>query len=487
MYKPSKRKIEKGLIAERPPYFENYGYEYTFFYYDHQNVVQIMQDWLSTRNQRMYKLQLTEDKPHFLIGIPGTAHLEVVRTAKKEITYANGTTGYAATYVAVFTRWQYYGPNLFMGDEMNEMLTGLELGLVKMDPYTWVRTIPSKTHLISNRGASPETFELDGTDRTLTREEAAEKKLTEEYLADRLNAMGLAVQGGTPLAQVAPPFPNPLIEERVQRNLKLAEEKKNAPEPKKPEKPAERVLKDYTAYFEVEVDEPLDPFIHARIDERKNIIREPQDHVFNEVRLAGITLYKRPEGQSSYSTFYSDSLDRDNFLYVSDSRVAFINRRYNKKEAGGWVGFGGASAFVIGEALNLASKARKAVQRRDKALAGHLRYEWIGLVGFQHKYKTFGHEVIRFVYKDLNKTTWMLSCDLAGGVDAEVLANDIVRRLAAYRLRMTNERSEETNIELQKFYRGVPIEKEADPKKFSAAILPGSLFASKGSEYRPVN
>ncbi len=507
MYKPNKRKVEKGLIANRPSYFENYGYEYTFFYYDHQNVVQLMTDWLSTRNQKMYKIHLTEGKPHFLLEIIGTCLLEIYQASKKEITYSNGVTGYAVSYVAVFKRWEYYGSELFMGDEMNEMLTGLELGLVNMDPYTWVRTIPSKAHLKNNVGARPEVFESLYVERTLTREAAAEKKLTEEYLADRLNSMGLAVQGGTPLAQVAPPFPNPLIEERVQNNLKLAEETKSSESnqgsasqgaanqgagaqgaaDQGAETQEERVLKDYPAYFEVSVDEPLDPFIHARIDEHKNIIQEPHDHIFQEVRLAGVTLYKRPKGASSYSEFYSDSLDRDNFLYVSDCRIAFINRKYNKKEAGGWVGFGGASAYVIGEAMNLASMARKAIQRRDKALAGHIRYEWIGLIGFQHKNKAFGHEMIRFLYKDLNRTTWMLSCNLAGGSNAELLANDIVRRLASYRLRMTNERSEETNQELQKYHMGMPIQREADPKEISVAILPGNLFATKGSNFRPEN
>ncbi|MBP5417923.1 MAG: hypothetical protein J6Y58_10435 [Clostridiales bacterium] len=484
-YKPNKKKLENGLIANRLNYFYTYGYEYTFYCTDIYALRQWMANWFATQNQRLFKMKPIDEKPDFIIGVPKQAVMEVFKTESKETVFPNGLNGYAVSFVAAFNSWADSSIGPYYGDEMNEMLTVLEKGILQMDPLAWVRMLPAKTHLTNGIGSRPELWEVTSVDRTLTREAASEKKLEEGYLADILSAMGVFANGGTIMARAMNAPVNPLIAERVERNLKREEERKNAPpEENGAQEPEENTLIKYTAYFEVSVGEFLDPFIHAQIDENKNIIPEPLDQGLAEIPLAGVTLYAKRKGEQRYSTYYSNSMNHDNFMYISNSRIAFINRKYNKDEGGGWIGFG-TGAAIVAEAINLGSKAVNAVQRRDKALAGHLRYEWIGVVGYRHKQGMMGHESIRFVYRDLENTKWLLHFDLAGGIDAELLANDVLRRASAYRLMMTDQPSDETCEILMEFANGKPMERNSDPKEFSSEVIPECYAATKGAKFRP--
>ena len=487
MYKPSKRLMAQGTIPERGPYFNEFGYEYTFYMNDHNDLVQPLKAWLETQNKRMFGSRFYEDRPVIVIGVPG-CQLEVYRTGKKEVDFPNGTKGNAVTYCAFFSRWENYGNILSMGDEMNMILTAVETTLVGIDPLTWIRELPLERHVTNGIMSRPEKWEAKQPDTGLTREAAAEKKLSEGFLADRLNAAGLQVNGGSPMAAAYQVPVNPMIPERVQRNLEKAEAAKNAPPVQEEPIQKEKIIKEYPPMFLVETGEPLDPFIHACIDENKNIIREPQDHVFIEVPLAGIAIYSRPKDAKNYSQVYRSNVNRDNFLYVSDSRIALINRKYNKNEAGGWIGFGSLTAYAVSSLLNGAEKAFKAAQRREKALAGHIRYEWIGIVGYRYKQKMLEDNTVRVVYRDRNDTLWNVELALTKDTDAAALANDLVRRIAVYRSRMTDKKGEKA-MQFCRTYAGgmAGIVPEQNPSKISSLVIPEICYAGTGAEYRPAD
>ena len=509
MYKPGKRLLAKGIIPERQPYFNEFGYEYTLYIADHQVLVNAMRGWLDADKSGCFRYKFFDDQPVFVIVGFGWK-LEVHRTAVQEN---------AASYLAFFSRWENRGNILSNGDDMNRALTALETNLASIDPLVWVRDLPQERHVTNGIMSRPEIWEGKWPNTRLTREAAEQKKLTEGYLADRLNAGGIAVNGGTPMAQAYAVPEHPLVTARVKRNLELEEAARNAP-PKEEKKricsacgarikadakfcpycgsevvksldelaAEEETLKKYPPLFVTEVGEPLNPFIHACIDENKNIIPEPQDHSLTEIQLSGIVINAKAKGVQQYSRVYASTANRDNYLYVSDSRLVVINRKYNKDEAGKWIGFGGLTAFAVSELLNGAEKAVKAAQRKDKALAGHIRYEWIGMIGFRRRQKMLEDNCVRLVYKDLEGTTWNVELDLTRDTDPERLANDILHRLAAYRSRMRDQREEKMNAFLQTYAHGASgITPNPDPARTSSITVPEFFFASKGSVYRPAD
>ncbi len=507
MYKPSKKLVAKGIIPERQPYFNEYGYEYTLYIQDHSVLAGAMQGWLDAEKMRGVKYKFFPDEPVFVIVGYGWK-LEVHRTAAMEN---------AASYLAFFSRWEVTGNVLNLGDDMNRVLTALETNLLAVDPLTWVRDVPQERHVTNGIMSRPEIWEGKWPDTRLTREAAAEKKLAEGYLADRLNAAGFAVNGGTPMAHAYNVPEHPLVAARVQKNLERAEAAKNAPAPEEKKRTCTACgaqiradakfcphcgaavvksldeldreaesLKQYPPMFVVEVGEPLNPFIHACIDENKNILPEPQDHSLTEIPLAGVVVNAKKKGEKQYTRVYASNVNRDNFLYVTDSRLALINRKYNKNEAGSWIGFGGLTSYAVASLLSGAEKAIKAAQRKDKALAGHIRYEWIGIIGYRRKQKMLEDNCVRVVYKDMEGTTWNVEFDLTRETDPELLANDILRRTAAYRGRMRDDRAEKMQAFITRYRDGAEkIVPEADPAKTSSVTVPEFFFASKGSAYRP--
>ena len=511
MYRPSKRQVAKGLIPERDAYFIEKGYEYTLYMGEHSVLAQAIQNWLDA--EKMHNVgsrNYDEANPAFVIGGMGWK-LEIHRTGKRDT---------AVTYIAFFSKWENIGNELTLGDNMNRALTGLEQVLLSIDPLTWVRELPQERHVTNGIMSRPEKWEGKWPNVHLTREAAAAQKLTEGYLADRLNAMGFAANGGSPLAAAYNVPENPMITARVARNLEKEEKDRAAaeqaakrvcpncgtelrpeakfcpkcgtpapaPVPEEKKTVKENVLKQYPPVFIVEVGEPLDPFIHALIDESKNIIPEPQDHSLIEVQLAGLFVDAKKNGSQNYARVMTSTANHDNYLYVTDSRIALINRKYNKQEAGGWIGFGGLSAYAVASLLSGVEKGIKAAQRKDKALAGHIRYEWISTVAFKRRQKMLEHDMVRILYRDLEKTLWNVTLELTKDIDPEILANDLLRRVAAYHAAMTDtaDNGEKMNAFIDTYKNGagrIPLSE--DPSKFSFVSVPEYYFACKGKEFRP--
>ena len=116
-------------------------------------------------------------------------------------------------------------------------------------------------------------------------------------------------------------------------------------------------------------------------------------------------------------------------MRITDCRVTVACSKYDK--GGGWIGGGTALVF------NGVSKARAAIRRRGKSVVGHVRYPWLSSVLYSPKMgigdseqllvtckQRVGGEVVQeCLYVNFPKTT-----------SAELVAKEIVRRAAAYRL-----------------------------------------------------
>lgn len=512
MYKPSNRMISKGLIPNRQPYFNERAYEYTFAGPDNDTLMQVLSAALDAKKHKNVSYKVYTDRPVVVI-IGFSWKLEFYRSAHLDNN---------VSYTAFFSRWEAYGNTLSSGDYMNQTLTILEEVLLSFDPLVWVRELYDHPHVTNGIMSSPEIWAADVPDRKMTREEAAAKRLSEYFLADRLREYGWQVYGGTPFAQSVNAQVNPLITKRLEDEAeRIARQKEEAENPKPPEEPPkkycascgaelaanarfctkcgtpvkltveekkaqEKTLKSFPPFFIVSAGEPLEPYIHSRIDDELEIIEEPADHGFAHLTLSGIEVYRKAKGDEKYKAFYSNSMKGDNELYVSDSRLVFINRKYNKDEAGSWMGIGGITAMAIAGALTAAERGIKASQRKGKALTGHIRYEWIAYIYFHHKAKTFDHEKIRIIYSDIERTWWNVNFILTGSDDAEELANFILQRACTVRYSMTDKKDDDLKEFLEKYRTGanrIPI--DPDPGKMSGAAFPVFYYATKGMPYLP--
>ena len=510
MYKPSKKMTSKGIIPERQPYFNERAYEYTFVSPGHEALMQALSQALEAEKPRNVSYRIYPDRPIVVI-IGYSWKLEFYRSDHLDT---------SAAYTAFFSRWEALGNTLTMGDYMNQTLTILEKVLLSFDPCVWVRELYDHPHVTNGIMSRPEIWEADVPSKDMTAKEAAARKLGEYYLADMLNGSGFPVFGGTPFAQANNVPVNPLVAEIRKRNeekaARRAEEAKKEPEP--PEKricaacgcelPAdakfctkcgtpvkltieekkakEKTLKSFPPFFIVSPGEKLEPYVHSRVDEDGQLIEEKEDHGLRYIPLAGMQVYIKKKGDERYTSFYVNNEKHDNELYVSDARIVLLNRKYNKNEAGKWIGFGGLTAMAVSGMLNAAEKGIKAAQRKGQVLTGHIRYEWIANLYFHHKAKMLDHERIRVLYEDIEHTLWNLNLNLTNETDAEDLANFILQRACAVRYSMLDNKDPELLEFLEKYRNGaqrIPV--NPDPGKMSGVVFPYHYYATKGQPYLP--
>lgn len=221
------------------------------------------------------------------------------------------------------------------------------------------------------------------------------------------------------------------------------------------------------------------PFAYAITDDEGNLVSEKHDHGLSNVLTAtAITVKKCANGVNDYvQTMHGTDIKID--VYVTDSRVAILCKKYDK--GGGWTG--GLTAL----ALNAGSKILAAHRRKGKVLIGHIRYEWLCDIAYQAKISWLTSDCLRIFYKDAEKNQWCLELTFKKGTDSAFIANDILRRASKYRLEMTDEKGEKETAFFAKYSTGsgkIPL--TDDPKnKLSIIAFPNSYFAPKGEDKRP--
>ena len=516
MYRISNKLLKKGEIFDRGPYFFMFGYEYTFRLASEDPLKGYICRWIDQNMARRMKYYTKPEDPDVVI-VGFDFKFELIRHRRD---------GDNVMYHAFFSKWKENSYDVCEGNEMNQLLTALELQLLRFDPLTWVRDM----WVPRERVGKERTFDVWKTkypEYRFTPEEIKSRgynngrPFEEKYLADRLRGYGAQVYGGSAVSPTGAAPSNPLVaverKEAAEKLEKLKEaeaaKKEEAERPKVcpacgaevpkgtrvctacgtrftltlEEKKAEEVTeKEFPMFTIREPDDRGEPYIFPYLSDDLIPLPEAMDGNIRGYRLEGISLSKSPDGQKGFQEMLN-LISRDNYLYLTESRLIVLNQKYNKNEAGSWIGFGGVSAMVIGEALTAAGRAVEAHKRKGKALVGHLRYEWISMVRYKEKKGILSYPVLEIYYKDINKTTWCLTLYLPtsdGG--AYSFAEYLVHALAIHRTKMDDKKDEDT----QKF-----IDKYTDVKNhiplppaegdFAQISVPVYYFATKGKVFCP--
>ena len=79
--------------------------------------------------------------------------------------------------------------------------------------------------------------------------------------------------------------------------------------------------------------------------------------------------------------------------------------------------------------------------QKGKIYVGHLRYEWLRSVQFQHKTSFRTEDLLALTYVT-NSKRHTIVLGLKNGPDPEILAKEIFNRACAYRLSMNDEKDD---------------------------------------------
>lgn len=171
-------------------------------------------------------------------------------------------------------------------------------------------------------------------------------------------------------------------------------------------------------------------------------------------------------------------------VYLTDGRLALACEKYDK--GGGWTGFGGAGVAVAVTA-NLVSKARAASRSRGKVLVGHVRYPWLKSIGACTKTSVSTFEAIRLEYAEKPAgaaVRKLIELTLPKNIDATLVAQEITRRAASYRLSHYRDMTSEARARFEALS-CEPPKLEPAPKKFAFVQLPTYYFVSAKTAYPP--
>lgn len=417
-------------------------------------------------------------------------------------------------FILYFDQWKVYmlKEPIASGKEMNLAFTAFEKLLCEIDPYTWLREIPTKRKC-KQPMARPEEWETLNYRSLVSSEEANKQNLKDCYLADALRSMGIDVRGGSEMPAADE---NPLLkkkraeivesqaknkeaeakkmQERLAENerraaagqISLEEEEANKAREKAEFRRKFPTVDEYPFLFLANSAEPSHPYIFANINEDKTLCLEPEDGEVLRIRMTGLSVFMRKKGEKEYAKAISDPACSDYVLYVTDDRIAVINPKYNKDRSAGWIGIGDLSTMMIASVLTYAERGIRAALRQEKAHAGQIRYEWVASLGYDHKVKFLDNETLRIKYQDHQSTVWLVDLYInTKDADAETLANRILKKAVRIRASMTDEKDQKS----ADFYADVlgekkKIKKSDDPSKFSMISFPDFFFASYGAQYR---
>lgn len=417
-------------------------------------------------------------------------------------------------FILYFDQWKVYmlKEPIASGKEMNLAFTAFEKLLCEIDPYTWLREIPTDRKC-KQPLAHPEEWETVSYHSLAPIEETRKQHLKDCYLADALRSMGIDVRSGSEMPAADE---NPLLkqkrteiietqvkneeaeakekQERLAENerraaagqISLEEEEANKAREKAEFRRKFPTVDEYPFLFLANSAEQAHPYIFANINEDKTLCLEPEDGEVLRIRMTGLSVSMRKKGEKQFAKAISDPACSDYVLYVTDDRIAVINPKYNKDRSAGWIGIGDLSTMMIASVLTYAERGVRAVLRQEKAHAGQIRYEWISSIGYDHKVKFLDNETLRITYKDHQNTVWLVDLYVnTKDADAESLANMILKKAAGIRASMTDEKEQDSADFIADVLSGKKIIKKSDdPSKLSMISFPDHFLASYGAQYR---
>jgi hypothetical protein len=119
-------------------------------------------------------------------------------------------------------------------------------------------------------------------------------------------------------------------------------------------------------------------------------------------------------------------------IYPTASRLIIYCLKWTK---GGFVGSTGGIGLAVALTTAVVSSAHSARKRKDKVLAGHIRWEWVSAIGWRARSFWQRNEVvIRFVdATDGKPTTCHLVLAFRPGANSQALAREMTDKVIAYR------------------------------------------------------
>lgn len=171
-----------------------------------------------------------------------------------------------------------------------------------------------------------------------------------------------------------------------------------------------------------------DPYSLAGTDENGNIVPDINDGD-NFVR-ATTTDYRitNEEKDLQYGDLKID-------ICITDSRVIFSCKNYDKGST--WF----STDIISGLAATAIDRGITHAMQKGKIYVGHLRYEWLRSVQFQHKTSFRTEDLLALTYVT-NSKRHTIVLGLKNGPDPEILAKEIFNRACAYRLSMNDEKDD---------------------------------------------
>jgi len=146
--------------------------------------------------------------------------------------------------------------------------------------------------------------------------------------------------------------------------------------------------------------------------------------------------------------------------FVSDCRVAVSSE--TRTGASAWAGAGPGGAVAAGAAAVRAASARSRIQ--GTIMVGHLRYEWISKI-----WASPGrHLSLEYVSNDVPRA---MEIQVSGGISV-IMAQDIIRRVAAFRLKENPELPAGQRAVLEELQEAEPL--RPTPRKWGYCELPGA-------------
>ena len=278
------------------------------------------------------------------------------------------------------------------------------------------------------------------------------------------DGMKFCTMCGTPVTQPAPvvtsapvPTPEAVAAPAPVPTPEPTPVQEAAPEPQQPPKEEapivnKKVPVNYRTMYTSILGEKVDRFIYLENDMNKRPVFEPEDGN-NIITFHAKSVKEMRSKVGSYSqTDREFTFDVD--VYITDSRVI----------------------------LNSPNSTSK--KDPTKMMSGHIRYDWISVIAYENRRGIIIPEQVTLKYLDMNKTLWEILIEFdKAAPDCRIIANEIARRMSAYRMKLDYEKTPQEISCYNEILQGKQIEDKSQLKMVSSIHIPEYFYAPSGIGY----
>lgn len=225
----------------------------------------------------------------------------------------------------------------------------------------------------------------------------------------------------------------------------------------------------YVSVFVQNIGDKQLSYVFAGTENDGKLIADVFDHGTSQQCVARmISIQRRRKNENAFTEILKISGVEVRVIYT-DCRVVF---RCDKYDVGStWSR--APMAFYMNHRSQKAAKKRMA----GKVLLGHIRYEWLKEIAYIDR-------SIRFVYRDMEDTTYFVETVFDQNIDTSAVSNEILHRACRFLLSFRDEKDDTEICFLNKF--SVEPIIHTPEKGFSIVAFPSSYLAPDGKAYRPL-